>query len=168
MASLSPPEDWLPAPGPALRLEEAADTAFLRALFETSRPLAAQLAHLPETLRTQLLDMQFHAQHQGYKAQFPQAQPWIITSAGQNAGRLLYDVTDVKLYIVDIALLPGWRSQGIGSALLTGLARAAAPRGLSLEVADDNFAAQRLYARLGFALTAQRPGYWSLARLPGN
>jgi ribosomal protein S18 acetylase RimI-like enzyme len=54
--------------------------------------------------------------------------------------------------VVDLALLPAAQGQGIGSALLRELQRAAQLAGLllCLQVADDNAAALRLYLRLGF------------------
>ena len=151
-----------------LRPECPGDTAFLRAVFDASRPLAAQLAHLPAALRETILRGQFQAQRAGLGAQYPQAQNLIIMVQGTPAGHLMFDDTGEATHIADIALLPGWRGQGIGTALLLSLARAAAPRGLALDVAEENIAAQRLYARLGFTVVARRPGYLQLARPAGG
>ena len=147
-----------------LRPEQAADAAFLRQLFDTSRPLTAQLAHLPGELREMVLQGQFQAQCQGYLAQFPHARGFIVQDKDEPVGHLLFDEENTGLHIIDLALLPQWRGQGIGTSLLLHLAGAAVPRGLSLSVAGGNEAARRLYARLGFVATVESPGYLHLAR----
>ena len=168
MARIELPETMRSAKGfLRLRPERIDDAIFLRTLFDASRPLAAQLAHLPADLRETVLRGQFMAQRQTLAAQYPQASALIIVVEDELAGRLLFDAAGDALHIADIALLPSRRGQGIGTQLLQALAAAAAPRGLSLEVADDNLPAQRLYARLGFVLTGQAPGYLRLARLSG-
>lgn len=57
------------------------------------------------------------------------------------------------LNIHDLAVLPEHRGRGVGRALLVAVEEEARRRGcckLTLEVRDDNRAAARLYARLGF------------------
>jgi ribosomal protein S18 acetylase RimI-like enzyme len=144
-----------------LRPERPGDEIFLRQLFDSSRPLAAQLAHLPADLREMILRGQFQAQRAGHAAQFPHAARLLILVQDAPAGRVMFDATGQTLHIADIALLPAYRGQGIGTKLLRALG---AQHPLSLEVADDNFAAQRLYARLGFVLTAQQSGSLALVR----
>jgi ribosomal protein S18 acetylase RimI-like enzyme len=151
-----------------LREERVGDELFLQQLFEESRPLAAQLAHLPATLRAPLLHGQYQAQRQGFTAQFPAAR-WLVILAGEGpAGRLVYDDGTAMLHIADLALLPAWRGQGIGTALLLTLAAAVAPLPLALSVAEENLQARRLYARLGFSLTGRQPGYLHLVRSAGK
>ncbi len=147
-----------------LRPEQPDDATFLRRLFDATRPLAAQLAHLPAEMREMVLRGQFQAQSQSLRGQYRQGQALIILSGDAPMGRLLFDAAGPAVHIADIALLPASQGQGLGTALLLALAAAAAPRGLSLEVADDNHPAQRFYARLGFILAGQTPGYLQLAR----
>jgi ribosomal protein S18 acetylase RimI-like enzyme len=165
MARIELPEIVQTAAG-FLRLhpEQADDETFLRRLFDATRPLAAQLAHLPAEMRELVLRGQFQAQSHSLRERYRQGQALIILSGGAPAGRLFFDAAGPAVHIADIALLPGCQGQGIGTALLLALAAAAAPRGLSLEVADDNHPAQRLYARLGFTLAGQTPGYLQLTR----
>lgn len=57
------------------------------------------------------------------------------------------------LNVHDIAVLPDWRGQGIGRALLRAIAAEARALGcckLTLEVREDNPAARALYATEGF------------------
>lgn len=58
------------------------------------------------------------------------------------------------LNIHDLAVLPEWRGQGVGRALLAAAERRARSEGcckLTLEVLDDNAPARGLYASFGFA-----------------
>lgn len=69
--------------------------------------------------------------------------------------------------LIDIALLPEYRNQGIGSILLRGLLTEAAAVGSSvrLQVLKGN-PARELYARLGFLTTAENGPYEMLAWIP--
>jgi ribosomal protein S18 acetylase RimI-like enzyme len=115
-------------------------------------------------MQEMVLRGQFEAQTQALRGQYPQSQALIILSGDTAVGRLVFAAAGAQVHIADIALLPASRGQGLGTALLLALAAAAAPRGLSLEVADDNHLAQRFYARHGFILAGQIPGYLQLTR----
>ncbi|HEY3336550.1 MAG TPA: GNAT family N-acetyltransferase [Candidatus Limnocylindrales bacterium] len=59
---------------------------------------------------------------------------------------------------IGIAVLEGWRGQGIGSALMRAAERWARDRGLDvldLDVATPNEGGRRLYERLGYARVAE-------------
>ncbi len=65
--------------------------------------------------------------------------------------------------ILTLAVAPEARRRGLGAALVSeaaGLALARGAAALHLEVAEDNFAARALYAKLGFAEMGVRPGYY--------
>lgn len=67
------------------------------------------------------------------------------------------------LHITNIAVLPIWQNQGFGAELIGEIETAAKAIGLdtlSLEVRKSNTAAQRLYERLGFRVTAVKPRYY--------
>lgn len=151
----SPPErEEPPAPAFALRPETGADEAFRRALFAASRGPGWDQALIPPDLLAKIMEQQFHAQTQGYRATFPDARLEIVIVDSAPAGRLATHRAPGVLHLIDIAMTPERRGQGVGAAILRDLmgeARAAgAP--LTLEVARDNLDAQRLYHRLGFAL----------------
>jgi [ribosomal protein S18]-alanine N-acetyltransferase len=66
--------------------------------------------------------------------------------------------------LITIAVEPRWRKKGVGRALMNALfadLRTTPARRLFLEVAADNPAALRLYARLGFAKISERQGYYA-------
>lgn len=56
-----------------------------------------------------------------------------------------------------IATAPDYRRQGVGDAMMTFADTMRGPRGLSLIVADTNLAAQGLYRRHGYHVSARRP-----------
>ena len=66
--------------------------------------------------------------------------------------------------LITIAVEPRWRKKGVGRALMDALLtdlRMTPARRLFLEVAADNPAALRLYARLGFTTISERQGYYA-------
>lgn len=67
-------------------------------------------------------------------------------------------------HLLNIAVHPARRGQGIGRALLTECIRRAARAGASviyLEVRAGNVAAQRLYRSMGFEFRGIRKGYYT-------
>jgi ribosomal-protein-alanine N-acetyltransferase len=68
--------------------------------------------------------------------------------------------------LITIAVDPKWRKKGVGLALMRALfedLRMTPARQLFLEVAADNPAALKLYAKLGFAKVSERQGYYARA-----
>ncbi len=137
----------------SLRPEVETDAAFRLALFRASRGPGWDQVPLPPEMLTRIMEQQFHAQTRGYAAAYPDARLEIIVIDGAPAGRLAAHRGDDALHLIDIALTPEQRGQGVGGAILRALmdeARALALP-MTLQVARDNLAAQRLYHRLGFA-----------------
>jgi ribosomal-protein-alanine N-acetyltransferase len=69
-----------------------------------------------------------------------------------------------ELHINTVAVAPAHRRQGLATRLLQHVFSEAAARRVTratLEVRASNEAALRLYARLGFKVTARRPGYYT-------
>lgn len=80
------------------------------------------------------------------------------------AGFVMAWVASGEAEVLTLAVLPKVRRRGIGVALVTAAAGVAAARGaeaMYLEVAEDNVAARALYAKLGFAESGLRRGYYS-------
>ena len=65
--------------------------------------------------------MQYQAQSRHYRQYYPGAAFSIVTVAGESAGRLIVARSDREILIIDIALLPGYRSAGIGGFLVRRL-----------------------------------------------
>ncbi|MGZ7242501.1 GNAT family N-acetyltransferase, partial [Streptococcus pyogenes] len=67
------------------------------------------------------------------------------------AGRLWVDAHADRLQVLDIALLPAYRGQGLGTRCLQELATEAERSGLALGIhVELHNPARRLYERLGF------------------
>ena len=68
-----------------------------------------------------------------------------------------------EVEILSIGVLPQWRRQGAGRALMdavVGRAERGGPGSIVLEVKTENEAARRLYAAFGFVQVGRRPGYY--------
>lgn len=95
--------------------------------------------------------MQFDAQHRYYHEQFTDGQFDIIERLGNSIGRLYVDRRESEIRIIDIALLPEYRNQGIGEKLMRALLDEAALKGLRVTIhVEHNNPAMHLYRRLGF------------------
>ncbi len=99
-----------------------------------------------------MLDMQFRAREAQYESSHPEADSSIILVEGQEAGRILVDWSTREARVVDIALLPEFRGQGIGATLLRRILEIGKP--VSLQVRPEN-PARRLYLRLGFEVVSE-------------
>jgi ribosomal protein S18 acetylase RimI-like enzyme len=140
------------------------DTAFLRVLFESARPDGAFLAAWPEGARRVFLDQQFGFQSLHYARTYPNAERLVVLKDGAAVGRMILHRAPAEWCLVDIALLPAWRRQGIGTLLLQAVlaaAERAAVGSVCLSV-DPRNPAQRLYERLGFIAEDEEPGMASL------
>jgi len=117
--------------------------------------------------RDAILRMQFNAQLQTYREQFPRADHQIITLDGRVIGRLLVERTETEHRCVDIALLPEHRSGGIGTMLIQDLLDEAAEAGkpFLISVLRTN-PALRLFNRLGFKTTGESLTHFAVERAP--
>ena len=144
----------------------AGDSEFLFQLFAGTR--ADELAGLDWSAEQKqaFLKMQFNAQSESYRIQFPQAVHYLILRAGTRIGHLIVDRSDC-LRLVDIALLPAYRHAGIGTALLRDLQTQAASSHQPIQLAvDRNNPARRLYERLGFSTIATGTFYLEMEWQP--
>ena len=69
-----------------------------------------------------------------------------------------------EMHLLNLTVAPAWQGRGHGRALLDALVdhcRARGERTLWLEVRESNTAALQLYGRLGFSVSARRPGYYT-------
>ena len=130
----------------------AKDESFLRHL--QASVLESEFAFLPPALSEVMLDMQFRAREAQYEASYPTAESSIVVCNGIDAGRFLVNWSPDEARIIDIALLPEFRGQGIGAALLRRVIKEGKPVGL--QVRPDN-PARRLYLRLGFEVVSETP-----------
>ena len=89
---------------------------------------------------------------------------WLValdgeTVAGYIGSQTVMDETDM----MNVAVHPEYRRQGIGEALVMALIRQlqqTGSRNLSLEVRTSNVSARNLYEKLGFIQVGKRPRYY--------
>jgi ribosomal protein S18 acetylase RimI-like enzyme len=113
------------------------------------------------------LRMQFHAQHTFYQSQFPDAAYQIIMLNELPVGRLYTDRRSDEIRIIDIALLPAYRNDGIGSQYLKSTLEDARRAGLAARIHVEMFnPALRLYTRLGFQHVAEDGIYYLMEWTP--
>ncbi|BCQ62769.1 MULTISPECIES: GNAT family N-acetyltransferase [Pseudomonas] len=155
----------LPA-GARLRPQSADDLAFLRELFVSRRwDEVSAVPGWSDAQRRAFLHNQAELQHQHYERHYPEAQWLIVEQAGQPIGRLCLHRHATEQRIVDIALLPAWHGQGLGTRLLRAILAQADAQGhnssLSVETASR---ARRLYQRLGFEPIEENGLYLQMQR----
>jgi ribosomal protein S18 acetylase RimI-like enzyme len=145
----------LEPPGLQLRPITGADLPFLAALYASTRQ--EELAPVPWTgeQKAAFLQWQFQSQHTYYQEYYPTCEFLVIevpTPAGPRpAGRLYIDRWPEEIRLVDIALLPEHRGEGLGTGLLAVLLEEAEASRLPLTIhVEHNNPARRLYERLGF------------------
>jgi ribosomal protein S18 acetylase RimI-like enzyme len=133
------------------------DEQFLDEVYQSTR--ADELAQVPwsEAQLTAFLKMQLKARDQSYRMHYPEIDDRIILFRNQKVGRLIVVRRDVEIRLADIALLPHYRNNGIGTALVKDLMMEAKESGkpLRLQVETLNEQARRLYERLGFSTTGE-------------
>jgi len=138
----------------AVRLRPATseDETFLRQLFATTRADELAVMAWDENQKETFIAMQFNAQKQQYAMSYPAAQHSLILLNDVPIGRLLLDKGKLEFTLVDVALLPVHRGDGIGTGLIQDIVKEAAAAGkpVRLHVLTSS-AAKRLYERLGFS-----------------
>ncbi|HET7436284.1 MAG TPA: GNAT family N-acetyltransferase, partial [Thermoanaerobaculia bacterium] len=94
---------------------------------------------------------QFHAQSEHYAIVYENAEFLIISKDGVDIGRMYIDRQPDEIHLVDIALLPEYRGQGIGGKLVQQVLEEGRATGKKVTIYVENFnPARHLYDRLGF------------------
>jgi ribosomal protein S18 acetylase RimI-like enzyme len=166
-----PPAFMLPeallSRGLTLRRETDADLPFLMQVFAASR--ADELAIVPwtEDQKRGFLIHQFGAQRKHYYSHFPDTAFDIIELDGKPIGRLYLDERETRVHVIDIALIPGSRDGGIGTALLTAIQDYARARGKGVDIFVERInPAKSLYDRLGFTVIREEGVYLEMDWAP--
>ncbi|RDS81754.1 GNAT family N-acetyltransferase [Dyella monticola] len=149
-----------------LRHAEASDLPFLRQLYGTLRAQELAQTGWPDDLQHAFLDSQFAFQHRDFVTSYAAADFYLVQCGDEAIGRYYLLRQRPSYLVIDIALLPAWRGQGIGGDLLAWtqqlVARDNQATGIDLHVDERNIAAQRLYARLGFQVTTHSSPYFAM------
>jgi GNAT superfamily N-acetyltransferase len=142
---------------------------FLRLVYAEARREELDQMHWEEGARDAFLRMQFDAQTKHYFEHYPGARFSIIESGNQSVGRLYLARWTQEIRVIDIALIPAARSQGIGSALLREIIQEAreACKTVTIHVEKQN-PALTLYRCLGFHPIEDKGVYWLMEWSPAN
>jgi ribosomal protein S18 acetylase RimI-like enzyme len=135
----------------SLRAVSPEDESFLYTVYASTR--AAEMMLLPWSVEQKeaFLRMQFNAQQNYYRAENPEATHDIILQDSLPVGRLYVARRESEIRILDVTILPEYRSRGLGTPLIKDLMEEAAGAGKSLSVYVESFNPSRnLFERLGF------------------
>jgi len=146
----------------ALRPALPADVDFEHFLYASTRD---DLRPLGPEVFDGLVGMQFRAQTMSIRLDHPQADHKIVIVEEAPAGRLIIDETGEQIKVIDVALLPEYRGQGIGTSLLRGVVAQADRMGRAIALhVEKQSRAVRLYERLGFLISGESGLYFEMLR----
>lgn len=154
-----------------LSLAGPEDDPLLEKIYASTREDELKLTPWTEPEKAAFCQMQHRAQDSHYRRHYPTAEFLLIiaTASSQALGRVYVDRWEKEIRIMDLAILPEFRSQGIGSRILTNLITEATEAGklLSIHVERQN-PALRLYLRHGFQPAGENGFHLLLHRLPAG
>jgi ribosomal protein S18 acetylase RimI-like enzyme len=155
------------SPISTLRPATEADEAFLLAVYTSTRAEEMAPTGWSDEQKAAFCAMQFQAQDIHYRQHYPTAQFFVIEAEKVPAGRLYVEHWAKEIRIMDIALLPEFRGNGIGTHFLRDLQKQAqaASKVLSIHVEAFN-PARHLYERLGFVLAEDKGVYHFMTWTP--
>ncbi|MCW2544119.1 MAG: Acetyltransferase, family [Frankiales bacterium] len=153
----------------SLRPSTDRDGELLARIYASTR--ADELAALPwdDASKDAFVAQQHAAQNAHWAAHYAGGDHSVVQVDGVDAGRLVVLRSETDIRMVDIAILPGLRGQGVGTRLLADLLAEADTTGrtVSLHVALGR-PAVRWYERLGFAVVRQHGADYLMERQPNT
>jgi ribosomal protein S18 acetylase RimI-like enzyme len=151
----------------ALRPVEPRDDEFLYRVYAGTRTEELAVLAWDDAQKEAFLRAQFDAQSRWYREHYARATYEIVLVDGEPAGRLYLHRGETEIRIVDIALLPEHRGNGVGSSLLDNVLAEADASGKRVTIHVERFnPALRLYERLGFTVAEDKGAYLFLERSP--
>lgn len=144
-----------------LRTATPDDEHWQRAIYASTRADELALTGWPPAECEAFVLQQHRAQQQHYQRHFPGSVCQLILVGDAVAGRLWVDARPDRLQVLDIALLPAYRGQGLGTRCLQALAAQGERNGLALGIhVELHNPARRLYERLGFLPDGEPQGLY--------
>jgi len=143
------------------------DEAFLYRVYASTRAAEMELVDWSESDKHAFLWQQFTAQHTYYQQHYATASFQVVLRGDAMVGRLYVSRGPTEIRIVDIALLPEYRGDGLGTELLRDLLGEAGRNGKAVTIHVEQFnPALGWYQRLGFVPVEDRGVYvlmrWSV------
>ena len=152
----------------SLRLATIEDRPFLVRVYGGTREDELSVTDWTREQKDAFIEMQFTAQDTYWREHYLGAEFFVIEQRSEDGstegiGRLYLHRRTQELRLMDIALLPAFRGQGVGSLLLSQLIERAAREGKSLTIHVEQFnPALALYERLGFRRIGEFGAYFLL------
>src|SRR5437899_4748277 len=151
----------------SLRPVAPGDEDFLFAVYASSRGDDLESLGWSGDQIHEFLQMQYEAQQRFLKSEYGRAADQIILVDGAAVGRLLIERRDHEIRGVDVALLPEFRNQGIGSWLFAQLQSEATQARKPLRIQVIRFSpAIPLLERLGFVRTSETGTHYQMEWRP--
>jgi ribosomal protein S18 acetylase RimI-like enzyme len=153
---------------PGLRPAGPDDAEVLHQVYASTREEELSVVPWDAATKEAFLRMQFAAQDTYYRSTYPDASYDLIVDGAEVLGRLYVDRGEVAWLVIDLALLPEHRGNGLGTRLLRGVLADAAGAVKPVHMHVEQFnPARRLYDRLGFYQIAEQGIYLLLEWVPG-
>ncbi len=139
------------AVGISLRVMTPDDLGFTARVYASTRQEELAVTGWLQPQIDAFIAQQHAAQHHHYTAHYQGLVRYAIERDGTGIGRLYLHPGARDLRVVDIALLPEARGQGIGAALLADVKAFAMAQGVRVSIhVERHNPARRLYERSGF------------------
>ncbi len=172
-STVRPGDDFESVAGLILRPETEEDLEFLYHLYASTRADEMAAVDWTPEEKEAFLRMQFSAQRSYFREHYGDARFDVIERDGQAIGRLYVARGPDDIRVVDIALMPEHRGQGLGGGLMRALLDEAAAAGKSVSIHVEVYnPALRLYERLSFQAKGEDNGVYRLmewrAETPGT
>lgn len=136
-----------------IRLRPVTDTdrEFLLHLYQISREAELSITPWNESQKQAFVEQQLDAQTYAYQTKYPDAAHDIILFRDKAAGRIYVERGLGQIAILDITVMPKYRKQGIGTALVRNLTDEARRSNKSVRIyLEHSNPSEKLFTKLGF------------------
>jgi ribosomal protein S18 acetylase RimI-like enzyme len=128
------------------------DEEFIYQIFISSRPDLEWIGGVDVNQKDKLIHQQFICEHEYLQKEYPNAKLYVVLLSDIPVGRVYINKGEKFFHIITMAMLPKYRSKGIGSKLFEIFMKEASDAGkqINFQVSWFNYSARVLYERLGF------------------
>ena len=135
------------------------DREFLLSVYAAGREVELSLVPWDDGMKRSFIEHQYKAQDDHYRSYYENATHDVIIADGVPVGRLYLERTGKQIAILDIGVLPEFRTQGIASAIVRRLQDEARADGRHIRIYIESFnSADKLFSELGFEMTENDGG----------
>lgn len=103
--------------GLSAKAANANDNPFRAQLFYSTKPFFYELG-LPREVVDTMLAQQYQLQQASYREQYPNANTYILFYHQQAVGKVMLDISEHRVHLIDLIVIHSMRGQGFGSAIL--------------------------------------------------